>query len=407
MMSSSVMRDDLRGYSRLAADAVVQTTDLVEAMHATIVHSPWPWQPRVTRTRGITGFVYSCVRGVMHTVGSSVDLGWSGVLPLLEELTPTGDSSASRDVWLGVVNGVIGDHLEASGNSLALPMTFRCGAHDLTLQAGALRDELPGASGNKLVVFIHGLCMTDVQWARNSYSHADQLVARQGYTALQLRYNSGLHISTNGRELADQLERLVDAWPVAVTELTIVGHSLGGLLARSACHYANLQNQAWLAVLKNIVFLGTPQHGAPLERYGNHLQSVIGFVPYAAPLARLGMLRSAGVTDLRHSNLLEQDWAFEDRFARHDDHRRHLPLPDGVRCFALAATLGRQRGDWRDRWLGDGLVPVASGLGQHIDPARSLGIPEDSQRLLLSTGHLQLLSRPEVGSQIARWLSQA
>lgn len=405
-MGLPVIHDDLPGYSSLAMDAVVRTTDLVEAMHATIARHDWPWrQSRVERTRGITGFVYQCVRGVTQTVGTSIEIGLSGVLPLLDEIAPPASSSVSRDIWLAVINGILGDHLEAAGNPLAQPMEFRAGQRALTLQPDTLRKALPDAGG-KLVVFIHGLCMSDVQWRRNGYSHADQLVAGQGCTALNLRYNSGRHIWANGRELAGQLNRLVKAWPVPVTELTLIGHSMGGLLARSALYYAGEAGFAWPSLLYNLVFVGTPHHGAPLERYGNRLQSLVGVTPYTAPLARLGMIRSAGVTDLRHGNLVDQDWHSEDRFASHEDHRQHLPLPEGVRCFALAATLGSQRGDWRDHWLGDGLVPVASALGRHHDPARRLEIPEDSQKLLLSTGHLELLTHPEAGAQIARWLLQ-
>ena len=106
---------------------------------------------------------------------------------------------------------------------------------------------------------------------------ADQL----GYTAVHLHYNSGRHISINGREFAKQLETLLREWPVPVEELTILGHSLGGLLARSACHYGAQAGHGWLQSLKNIVFLGTPHHGAPLERGGNWLQVSVARSPAA------------------------------------------------------------------------------------------------------------------------------
>ena len=118
-----------------------------------------------------------------------------------------------------------------------------------------------------------------------------------------LHYNSGRHVSENGREFAALLEQLVAGWPVPVDELVIVGHSMGGLVARSACHHAEAQGQAWLASLTKLVCLGTPHHGAPLERGGRWVDVLLGLSPYVAPFARLGKARSAGITDLRFGNL--------------------------------------------------------------------------------------------------------
>ena len=124
---------------------------------------------------------------------------------------------------------------------------------------------------------------------------------------------------------------------------------------------------------------------------GNWVDVMFGKTPYAAAFARLGQIRSAGVTDLRYGNLMDEDWQGRDRFARAPDRRRPVPLPDGVACYAIAATTAASPGGLKDRLVGDGLVPVASALGRHKDRARALEFPADRQWVACETGHLDLL----------------
>jgi hypothetical protein len=153
------------------------------------------------------------------------------------------------------------------------------------------------------------------------------------------------------------------------------------------------------------VFLGTPHHGAPLERAGNWVDVILGSTPYSAPFAKLGQLRSAGITDLRYGHLLDADWRGHNRFHRKPDSRDPLPLPQGVACYTVAATLSPQRGTLADRLLGDGLVPLHSALGQHEEPKRSLEFAKDAQLIAYRTGHMALLSSPQVQQQMLNWLT--
>jgi hypothetical protein len=164
---------------------------------------------------------------------------------------------------------------------------------------------------------------------------------------------------------------------------------------------------AWPRKLRQLVFLGTPHHGVPLERGGNWVKMILGAAPYAAPFARLGKLRSAGITDLRYGNVLDEDWEGRDRFARVRDSRRSVPLPDRVHSYAMAATTGKKRGDLRDRVLADGLVPVSSALGLHEDPSRNLSFPESRQWIGYGMNHFDLLGRTDVSDQLVRWLASA
>lgn len=392
---------DLHGFSRMTVDAVAGLTDLVEAMHHNIASTPTPLgKPPAGRTRGITGLVYSSIRGVTRLVGGGLDMVLGRLVPLFGE----GKSSPEREAVLAALNGVLGDYLEASGNPLAIRMSLRRKGSALQLDKNALAAAIPNAGG-KLLILAHGLCMNDLQWKRQGHDHGAALAYDLGYTPVYLHYNSGRHISTNGRELSGLLDALLSAWPTPVDELTIIGHSMGGLLARSAWHYGMAEDRAWPLKLKGLVFLGTPHHGAPMERGGNWIDITLGLSPYTAPLSRLGKIRSAGITDLRHGYLLDEDWRGRDRFARSPSHHKTLPLPENVQCFALAATTGKQTGDLKDRLIGDGLVPLASALGRHAKRSRNLAFPESRQWIACETGHLDLLDRPEVYARLKGWLA--
>jgi hypothetical protein len=223
-----------------------------------------------------------------------------------------------------------------------------------------------------------------------------------------VRYNTGLHTSQNGQTLSNQLELLSALWPVPLTEISVLVHSMGGLVTRSAVHAAQHSQRHWVKKLKNIVFLGTPHHGAPLEKAGNWIDVLLGVTPYSAPFKRLVELRSSGITDLRFGNVLDSDWEDQDRFKpktkQEQSNREHLALPDGVACFTVAATLAAKRSLLVDRLVGDGLVPLNSALGVHSDPARSLAFAKASQMVVYQTNHMAMLGNAEVGAQLVAWL---
>jgi hypothetical protein len=385
------LRTQLRGWGRLAVDGTVGLTDVVEAMHSEIA-TPFPLRPRSARTRGITGFVYRSIRFTTRSVGMVLDAA-------LEHGAAAEQGAAGRaEAALAVVNGVAGDYLAATSNPLAIRMRLRRGGRALVLDPEALASTIPDAQ-RRVVVLVHGSCMSDLGWVRRGHDHGAALARELGRTALYVHYNSGLHVSTNGRMLSELLEQLVEAWPVPLDGITIVAHSMGGLVARSACHYA--AGRSWPGRLDGCFFLGTPHLGAPLERAGRHLHELLRVSRYSAPLARLGGLRSAGVTDLRHGSVLDEDWRGHDRFGP-SRHPAPVPLPDGVRCFAIAGCIARG-----GAILGDGLVPVRSALGQHRDPARALAFPESRRWVARGVGHVGLLGDPGVYAFIRRSIEGA
>jgi pimeloyl-ACP methyl ester carboxylesterase len=249
---------------------------------------------------------------------------------------------------------------------------------------------------------VHGLCMNDLQWTQKSGDFEAALARDLGYTTIHLHYNSGLHVSTNGRAFAALLENLLEQWPEPVNEFGILAHSMGGLVARSAHHYGVAEGHAWPQRLQKLIFLGTPHHGTPLERVGNLIDVCLGASPYSAPFARLGKIRSAGITDMRYGNVLDEDWQGVDRFEHVGDLRHPLPLPEGVLSYAIAANVGKKaRG-----LIGDGMVPVDSALGGHKNPEMILSFAS-RQWVGYGMNHWGLLSRANVHKKIISWLGRA
>ena len=398
---------DIRGAARLAVDATAGLTDLVEAMHQRIASAPGATAAN-GRTSGITGLVYKSIRGVTKLVGGSVD----GLLGLLEPLlapqpkgadadSPARPPKPQREAIVAALNGVLGDHLAATHNPLAITMALRHGGQPLVLDRAALQARFPKAQG-RVVVLLHGLCMNDLQWLRDGHDHGATLSAALDATPLYLHYNSGLSIPDNGRLFASLLAQLVAAWPVPVESLVLLGHSMGGLVARSALAQAQDAGQTWPQRVSDLVCLGSPHFGAPLERAGHGLDLLLDGTPYAAPLARLGKVRSAGIMDLRHGRVrpLAAGSQADDAPAP----EASLPLPEGPRCHAIAGCLGTSSKSLKARLAGDGLVPVDSALGQHPDPARALHFAPERQWVAQGVNHMALLSDAGVYAQIAAWL---
>jgi pimeloyl-ACP methyl ester carboxylesterase len=319
---------DLRGASRMVVDAITGVTGLVEAMHANIAEKPTRLAGAIVggAVNGTTSAVCKCIRGVTRAVGGGIDLALGAVAPVLGHI----ESSPARESVIAALNGVLGDYLAETGNPLAVAMHLR-------REGLAAEIQVPSS---KVLVLVHGLCRNDRRWERDGHNHGTELARDLAYTAAYLHYNTGLHISTNGRALAQILEALVAAWPVPLKEVSILAHSMGGLVARSAHHYASAAGHAWPRKSRKLVFLGTRHHGAPFERAGQRFELLLEKTPYTAPFALLGKVRSAGITDLRHGYVLEEDWKGHDRFANRADSRRPLPLPKRVQCYTIAATIG-------------------------------------------------------------------
>lgn len=378
----------LRGAARLATEGTLAVTEVVEAMHARIERPPgWP-TPSSGRSGGLAGLVYGSVRAITRGVGGSLDL----LLGQLPQALAESPQRPAHGVVQSALNGVLGDHLAASGNPLALRMQLLLDGEPLPDDPAALRQRLLprlAAAPAGLLLLVHGLCMSPAQWRQRGHDHGQQLGAALGRLPLYLRYNTGLPVADNGRQLAALLARLHRVLP-AGTGLQLLAHSMGGLVCRSAFHQgrtASGRPPAWARRVSDLVCLGTPHLGAPLEKAGRGLELLLDAAPYAAPLARVTRLRSAGITDLRLGLGPEVG----------------LPPPP-TRCWAIAGTVGE--GSLKPSLLGDGLVRVDSALGRHRDPARRLAFAPERQAVLNGVGHIALLSSRRAARQLQDWLGR-
>ncbi|MFZ5440104.1 MAG: esterase/lipase family protein [Myxococcota bacterium] len=384
--------EQLRGATKLAVEATKSVTSLVQEMHTAIGGGPQLLgRPFDELLRLLSAPTYETIRGVAGVVGTGLDLALQALEPLIQR------AGADRGFLLAVLNGVMGDYLAATHNPLAIEPCLCVAGQPLELTKEALAAKFP-TPGARLLVLVHGSSADDSTWRRNGHDHGEALAAG-GLVPIYARYNSGLHVSENGRTLSALLERLVEAWPGPVQSIDLLAHSMGGLVCRSALLAAEAEGRAWRRRVRTLVTLGTPHHGAPLERGGNWLEALLGIHRYSAPLASLARLRSAGVTDLRYGFVLDEHWQGTDRFARTDDPRERLALPSGVACCAVAgSTSPAHTADA----AGDGLVPVDSALGHHVDPKLALAFA--SELVAWGCSHLDLLDNPVVSEKLREWL---
>jgi pimeloyl-ACP methyl ester carboxylesterase len=375
----------LKGLTKLVIRATKGTTDLVETMHSTIERGHLPLgESHATTTSGITGLVYKSIRGGAELVGTSLDYAMQKVIPLLnDELVP----SRKKDVFLSIINGIYGDQLLLTENELTLNMRFFYQNQVIDHQ---LCSNLKSPS-TKIMLFIHGLCMSHHCWESDDENFSSRMAVTLGFTPIYLNYNTGRCIADNGQQLATQLDQLIDYWPVKVTHITIAGHSMGGLVARSARYYGEKDKCRWIHLNKTMISIGTPHTGAPLEKVAYQLEQLMQFSPYAIPFIRLTKIRSQGIENLRHGKIIATDNKF-------------VPLPKSINYYALAATLNKQEKFTAEKIIGDGLVTPDSAFGQGQDSARSLLIPAANKSLIYELGHNEMLTDAGVYQQLERWL---
>jgi pimeloyl-ACP methyl ester carboxylesterase len=305
------------------------------------------------------------------------------------------------DATLAALNGVLGDYLRRRANPLRIDMALHHRGAPLACEREALTRVHPAATG-RLCVLVHGLAMNEGAWSfpdDPDRTYGAALERELGFTAYEVRYNTGLHVSENGALLADLLDALCRQHPVAVEELVLVGHSMGGLVVRSACEDARRARQAWLGRLSRAFYLGSPHHGAALERAGNVVAWALDAlgVSVTSVIADVGKLRSAGIKDLRFGSIVSTDWEGRDPDALLEDGCTPVPFARGVAHHFGVGGLAAHERHLVTRLLGDAMVSVASAAAR--GHPREEGTREDV-RFFPRVGHLALAHDEEV----ARWI---
>ena len=317
---------------------------------------------------------------------------------------PSIERTPAGRVVVSALNGAFGDALVRQGNPLALGMAVRRHGSDLDIGRSELRRAYPNAKP-RLAVFVHGLCETDEAWKIGAGRHVPyghRMEIELGYTPVYVRYNTGRHISENGRELATLFENLVAAWPVPVHEVVLVGHSMGGLVGRSACHYG--AESACVAKVRHVFTLGTPHRGAPLEQAANAASAAFARLPETRPLARALNLRSSGIKDLRYGYLVDECWMDQDCDAFLRNTSREIPFLPTARHYFVCATLTREPDATVGRIVGDLLVLQPSAWA-HEGRGKRMRFPIEHYYHVGGANHFDLLNHPAIFGQIRRCLA--
>jgi pimeloyl-ACP methyl ester carboxylesterase len=399
-----VRRSELVGLGRLGGAALASPAVAIADVHRAVAG----------RVFGALGLLGAPTRFVHDRVAAAAYGGGKGVMrvvpvatvaPIARALPAAGRAMAESPVGslaLGALNGALGDTIVRAQPELGLELTVRRTGRAVVLDSEGLAAAFPDA-GPRVAVFLHGLCETEAAWQLGGGpSYGSRLRDELGHTPVYVRYNTGLHVSDNGRRLAEVLEHLIAAWPVAVEEIALVGHSMGGLVARSACHYGAAEEARWTQRVRHVFCLGTPHLGAPAEKAANLAGWALTRLPETRPFGELVNRRSAGIKDMRFGSCVEPDWCDcdPDEFLR--DRCTEVPFLDKATYYFIGATVTRTPEDPLGRVVGDLLVtfPSASGRGRR----RRIPFEVDNGLHLGGLTHFALLNHPAVYEQIRSWL---
>ena len=406
-------KTDWQAVGEIAGEALAATGTLVKDMHDGVASRPFrilgmAAEPVRVVHDGASRAVYAGVRSGLRSLAR----GGAGLAAARAPID--GEPLSARPVAslvIGAVNGIYGNHLRARGNELSQMMEFRRHGAQVPVTADGLGRAYPQVT-HRVVVFVHGLCGTEATWrlpARGSdrsdrRTYGERLEHDLGFSSVWLRYNTGLHISENGRELARLLDELVSGWPVEVEELVLVGHSMGGLVARSACHYGEREGRAWTDLVKHVFCLGTPHLGADLEKGANALGSVLGRLPETRAMARVLNARSVGIKDLRYGSCVDEDWCDCDPDEYLRDRCQEVPFLPAASYYFIGAAL---KPDAVGRLVGDLLVRSPSSSGRGNGGGRRIPFELDNGYELSGLTHLDLLNHPAVYAQLRDWITRS
>jgi hypothetical protein len=403
-------KEEVRAAGRLGGQIVVGMVSQVEGVHRAVAG-------RAFGATGPTGLPARAVHdAVSATVYTSLRIGGAGAGWAAGEVlgrmvgasSPAGRTPVGNQA-LAALNGFAGDRLARGANPLAIDMAVRVAGRDLPPRPATLAVSFTEATPN-VAVLVHGLAETEHAWAAKAADGSDDgygphLRAELGYTPVFLRYNSGRHISDNGRLLSVLLDKVIGAWPVPVDEVLLLGHSMGGLVIRSACHHGRGERRRWVPLVRHIVYLGSPHLGAPLARAAGRAGWALSRLPETRPFAPLVNGSSDGVKDLRFGYVRDEDWIGCDPDHCLRDHRGDLPLLDSANHYTISATLTANPHSPIGAVVGDLLVQPASAHGHHRR-ARHIPFPVEHCRRLGGLTHFQLLHHPSVWAAIKGVLQQ-
>ncbi len=374
-------REEAAGVTQLAGDLAGGLTERIHETHRAIARRAFAGVgPAAAPVAAVHDAIASVSYGAAargfrlggRAVGRAVA---SGLLPAPGSNELTRSTRGRRAVAL--LNGAVGDRLEASGSALHLGMAIHAGGRSVAVEPDAIAGAFPGAAP-RIAVLVHGLGASEAVWAaRGPADGIDVRLRAAGITPVTVRYNSGRALERSGAALAELLDELRDAWPVEAQELILIGHDLGGLV----CHRAVEQG---MAVPTSVVCLGAPHLGLGAERLLDRLSSALERLPETRALGRTLAMRSAGLKDGGAADA-----------PRLDPRIRYLFVSGNVVPDARHPAAG---------WFGDLVVSRASAWAQ--PDGEGVRLPLDSYREIGGVGHYALPAHPAVHDQVLAWLTR-
>ena len=308
---------------------------------------------------------------------------------------------------VSVLNGVVGDKLD--NTALGIKMNFYAQNKPIVLDKKGFLEHFSMQNAiptSKICILIHGLTDNETTWVFPDKSDYGSLLYNDlGYTAFYLRYNTGLHISDNGQALADILEKLYQNYPIDITEICIIAHSMGGLITHSACHYAQESGLTWTNKLKHIFLLATPHLGSFLEKFANITTNILEKVPnwHTRMIGKVLNLRSAGIKDLRFGYLTEADWKDQNPDTLLQNNKTPPPMLSGVSYYVISARMTESGKHWVSQLFGDILVRKSSATARSKNVAE-FNFPTENHYEFAKTYHHELSASLEVYEKIAAWI---
>jgi len=291
---------------------VVRTVYDIERAAAQRLLRPASWRAPARVHDAVAAACYDTLSACLRlTSASARAMSARGIGRSLEH-TPAGRAAVA------VLNGLMGAELHRLGDRQAISMAVRADGRDIACRPRSLAEAFPHAGGH-LAVFVHGLCANDESWSAGGAPDYPRYVhSRTDATSIAIRYNSGLSVGDNGERLDRLLSQLCAAWPTNVRRISLIGHGMGGVVARAASHHAHASRSEWLPALTDIISLGSPVAGGGWERSA-HVGTVM--LRKAA-----GQALSAPPIDVGHIN--QEEWTGADVTRRWGDTRQTAaPLP--------------------------------------------------------------------------------
>ncbi len=331
----------------------------VEGIHTAIARR---WMRRLGPLGSRVGGPYEAATRLVY---GSIRIGTAAVGAGLDRVVSVQPST--MDALRSWTNGFFGDGLGRHERRLGTSMSLRVDpAADAT---------------SRLVVLVHGLGRTERCWegTGSAMGLAQAVADHPGLTPLPLRYNTGLSVADNGRLLSDLMEDLIVEWPLAVDSIALVGHSMGGLVIAEACAAGRRGGRNWVDAVTDIVTIGTPHRGAPLEKLVAGTARGLAVFNTTEPLARFLDGRSAGIKGLGSTGHVDET------------------LLRGVRRHLIAGVATSDPDHPLGRLVGDLMVRTPSST-------RPRGAEVTNALVVGGVTHFDLLDQPAVIDQVMTWL---